>query len=159
MNFRLNYFTNYNLILFCYNNFINNELYYNDIYSISACLTWIVFFCFHSSILLDSNSFKKLRLKHKVSYYLFHIGNFVIHILPFGFYIYYPPNNITFYHSGFSFCIKFLWALLSTKGDLDLGKIYIPFSRKNIIKLYLISTISCFSAPVYYNLVKSASQS
>lgn len=155
MNFKLNYFTNYNLILFCYNNYYN--LYYDDVYSISVCLTWIVFFSFHGSLLLDSSVLKKLRIKHKISYYYFHIGNLIIHILPFGFYIYYPPNNITFYHSSVSFCIKLLWALLSTNGDLDLGKIYIPFSKKNIIKLYLISTISCFSAPVYYNLVKSAS--
>jgi hypothetical protein len=160
MKIRLNYFTNYNILLFCYNNYNNyNNLYYDDIYSISVCLTWIVFFSFHGSLLLDSSVFKKLRIKQNISYEFFHLGNILLHVLPFAFYIYYPPDNINFNHSCISIFIKFIWAIISTRGDLNLGKIYVPFSKKNIIKLYLISSISCFSAPIYYNLIKTISTS
>ena len=73
-------FTTYNCILFliC----IIYEFKFENLYAIITCSSWNVFFTFHSSLLLDNNSFYRMQKKHHFSYFYFHIGNIILHDLP-----------------------------------------------------------------------------
>ena len=144
-----NLFTNYNCSLLLFNIYHKNN--FDMLYAINCITTWIVFYSFHSSILLDKDAFKKVRLKNNYSFLTFHVGNIILHIIPYMYVLQYPPKNITIYHSIYGILLKFIWAYFSTNGTMDLGKIYIRFSKKNIIKLYIISSTVEFIVPFYYS--------
>lgn len=144
-----NLFTNYNCSLLLFNIYHKNN--FDMLYAINCITTWIVFYSFHSSILLDKDAFKKVRLKNNYSFLTFHVGNIILHIIPYMYVLQYPPKNITIYHSIYGILLKFIWAYFSTNGTMDLGKIYIRFSKKNIIKLYIISSTVAFIVPFYYS--------
>ena len=145
---QLNKFTNYNCGLLLFNIYYNNNEY---LYSINCVTSWIIFYTFHLSLLLDNKAFEKMRLKNNFSFLYFHIGNFVSHIIPYLYVLQHPPENITITHSIYGLILKLLWAYFSTNGSMDLGKIYIRFSKKNIIKLYIISTSTALIVPFYYS--------
>jgi len=151
MKFRLNMFTNYNCILLIYNIYNKNYLNKSQIYAINCCLTWIVFYTFHLSLLVDSNSFKRIREKNDISYLTFHSGNIILHIIPYCFVLYYPANDIYFINGIQSACLNLLWSFISSKGTMDLSNIYISVTKNQQIKLYFISITSGLISPIIYN--------
>ena len=148
-NLKLNCFTHYNVVslLIC--------IYYKNLYNlyaITTCWSWSIFFTFNSSLIFDKTTSLKIRKKMNCSFLEFHIGNFILHVVPI-FYIYkYPPPIINFYHFYISLFIKYLWVYISTNKTMDLSNIYISFTPTNVKKLYLTSTITSLLVPCYYKL-------
>ena len=66
MKIRINQLTNYNCILLLYN--IYNDHIYDNLYQISTCLTWSIFYSFHFSVLLNKDVFKNLRKRNNISF-------------------------------------------------------------------------------------------
>jgi hypothetical protein len=163
MKIPINVFTNYNCLFLLYNiyniyNIYNNNNNNNnniklkqDLYAINACLTWSIFYTFHLSLLLDNNTFKKLRKKFMATFITFHCGNLCVHIFPYYYVLMNPPKNINFNHSLYALIIKFIWFFIFTKGSFDVSNIYIKYSNENLKKLYLISTITTLLSPYYYH--------
>ena len=149
--FTLNCFTNYNLAFFLIN--IYNVNIYN-LYAINTCISWIILITFNSSILLDSTTFERIRIKNGYSYLEFHTGNFVLHTLPCIYMYNYPPLTIEYKHSIAAIMLKLLWCYISTKGTMNLDNIYIELDWKIYYRLYLISIVTGLSVPlVYKNLI------
>ena len=75
-NIKLNSFTHHNIItlLFC-NFFSKNEILYENLYPITCCWSWSIFFTFNSAIIYDKNAYIRIRKKINCSYIEFHIGN------------------------------------------------------------------------------------
>lgn len=144
---RVNAFTNYNVILFFVNIYYKN-LY--NLYAINTCLTWIIFFTFNSSILLDKDAFKKIRIKNNFTYLEFHVGNFLLHTMPCIYIIINPPLILDYNHSLVSIVLKLLWCFISTKGTMDLSEIYVKFDSKINLKLYIISITTGLCVPIFY---------
>ena len=144
---KLNSFTHYNILLLFINYYYEN-LY--NIYAINTCLTYMIFITFHSSLLLDISTFKRIRIKNDFTYLQFHLGNFVLHTLPCIYVYNYPPQIILHKHSIIALFSNLLWCYLSTNGSMDLGEIYVKFNKKNNYILYFISTCSCLSIPLFY---------
>ena len=149
MNLKINFFTNYNCGLLLFNILHKNNL--DNLYAINCVTSWIVFYTFHLSLLLDKNTFKKIRVKNNISFSTFHSGNFILHILPYIYVIKYPAKNITINHSLIALLLKIIWCYISTNGTMDVGKLYVEFSKKNIINLYLISSSTALITPFFYN--------
>ena len=147
MKIKINSFTHYNILLLFINYYYKN-LY--NLYAINTCLTYMIFITFHSSLLLDISTFKRIRIKNDFTYLQFHLGNFVLHTLPCMYVYNYPPQIILHKHSIIALFSKLLWCYLSTKGSMDLGEIYVKFTNKQVYILYLISSCSCLSIPLFY---------
>ena len=146
--YRLNFFTNINVVFFFIN--IYNVNIYN-LYAINTCLSWIIFITFNSSILLDNTSFERIRIKEQYSYLQFHVGNFVLHTIPCIYMYYYPALTIEYKHSMTAIILMFLWSYIVTKGSMDLSDIYIKLDKKIYNRLYFISIMSGLSVPFVYN--------
>lgn len=146
---KLNLFTNYNCGFLLFNIYHKNNL--NMLYATNCITTWIIFYTFHCAIILDNKAFEKIRLKNNYSFSTFHLGNFILHIIPYLYVLQYPAKNINIYHALYGILLKFLWLYFSTNGTMDFGNIYIHFSKKNIIKLYIISTSTALIVPFYYS--------
>jgi len=151
MKFRLNMFTNYNCILLTYNIYNQNYLNNSQIYAINCCLTWLVFFTFNLSLLVDNTIFKRLQEKYDMGYLTFHSGNIVLHIFPYCFVLYYPVNYIYFINGIYSVCFHLLWCFISTKGTMDLSDLYVCVTKKQQKQLYFISITSGLITPIIYN--------
>ena len=151
MKFKLNMFTHYNCILLIYNIYYKNYLNQNKIYAINCCLTWIVFYTFHLSLLVDSNSFKRIREKNDISYLNFHTGNIILHIIPYCFVLYYPATNIYFINGIESIFLKLLWCFISSNGTMNLSHIYLFVTKKQQKQLYFISITTGLITPIIYN--------
>jgi hypothetical protein len=149
-NIKLNSFTHYNVVslLFC--------IYYNNLfnfYSIITCWSWSIFLTFHSAILYDKNAYVKIRKKININFIEFHIGNFILHVVPCVYLYIYPPNHVSFQNSFISLILKYLWVCISTNMTMDLSDIYVDFSKKNVKKLYLTSILGNILVPVYYKII------
>ena len=150
MKIRINQLTNYNCILLLYN--IYNDHLYDNLYQISTCLTWSIFYSFHFSVLLNKDVFKNLRKRNNISFITFHMGNIVLHILPYCYVLTYSPNNMNITNSLYAILLNVLWCYISTNGSMDLSNLYISLSRDDLRKLYFISFLSSLLCPVYYNI-------
>jgi hypothetical protein len=146
-NFKLNCFTHYNVVslLFCiyYNN-------YHNLYAITSCWSWSIFFTFNSAILYDKDAYVKIRKKVNCNFIEFHIGNFILHSIPCIYIYFNPPIIVNYYHSYISLLLEYLWVYISTNRTMDLSDIYANFSKKNMIRLYLTSIIGSLIVPTYY---------
>ncbi len=148
---KVNVFTNYNIATLLYCIYYSN---YENIYSICYCWNYLIFFSFNGTYFLDKTCFKRLADKKKVSLITFHIGNFVLHNIPFIYVNYYLPKNVNFYH-GFGSCLlNFLWCFISTNGTMDLKDLYIELSYNNLLYVYAISFLSCINAPFVFQVIK-----
>ena len=145
---RLNCLTHYNILLLLINSYYTNL---TNLYAINYNLTWIIFITFHSSVLLDNTSFERIRKKNEFTYLEFHIGNFVLHTIPCIYIYNNPPNKLDYSHSTCAVLFKLLWCYISTKGTMDLSKIYIDFTRKTNICLYFIAVSSGLCIPFVFN--------
>ena len=94
-------FTNINLALFtlCYFKPHSNYIDYDYLYSISYCWNHLIFFTFNGAYIMDNTSFKRMAIRRRISLPIFHIGNMILHNLPFLYVNIYIPKNVTLYHS------------------------------------------------------------
>jgi len=149
-NFKLNCFTHYNVVslLFCiyYNN-------YNNLYAITSCWTWSIFFTFNSAILYDKDAYVKIRKKININFIEFHIGNFILHNIPCIYIYFNPPIIVNYYHCYISLLLECLWVYISTNRTMDLSNIYANFSKKIMIRLYLTSITGSLIVPTYYTIM------
>lgn len=149
-NFKLNCFTHYNIIslLFCiyYNKFYN-------LYAITTCWSWSIFFTFHSAILYDKNAYVKIRKKININFIEFHFGNFILHSVPCIYIYFNPPIMVNYYQCSISLFLKYFWIYISTNKTMDLSNIYANFSKKNVKRLYLTSIFGSLIVPSYYKLI------
>lgn len=148
---KVNAFTNYNVFTFLYCIYYSN---YGNLYSICYCWNYLIFFSFNGAYFIDKTCFKRLAYKKKVSLITFHIGNFVLHNIPFIYVNYYLPINVNFYHSFGASILHFLWCFISTNGSMDLKNIYVELNYKNLLIVYAISFLSCINAPITFNIIK-----
>lgn len=150
-NIKLNSFTHWNFLslLYCiyYNNFYN-------FYCITTCWSWSIFITFQSGYFYDNTAYIKIRKKINCNFLEFHIGNFVLHILP-CIYVYNNPPiiQLNYYHSFIALLLKISWIYISTNGNMDLSSIYIKLNNNCIKKLYLTSISSCLSVPFFYKIL------
>lgn len=149
-NFKLNSFTHYNVacLLYC----IYFKRFY-DLYSIVTCWTYTIFFTFHGGYIYDNSAFVKIRKKININFLEFHSGNFILHIIPLLYVMYYPPQILNYYHSIIALLLKYNWIYISTHGTMDLSSIYVEFDNKVIMKLYLTSSLSCLFVPFFHNKI------
>ncbi len=145
---KYNCLTHYNILLLLISIYYTNL---QNLYAISYSLSWIIFITFNSSMLLDNTSFERIRKKNEFSYLEFHIGNFVLHTVPCIYLYNYPPNKLDYSHSLCAILFKLLWCYVSSKGTMDLSRIYIDFNKKINLALYTISVSTGLCIPLVFN--------
>lgn len=165
---KINVFTNYNIVLFilCYYrpeiyyiSDINNDniitiINYDFLYSICFCWTYLIFFTFNGAYIIDNTCFIRMAKKKNLSLKIFHIGNIILHDLPFIYVNIYLPKNVKFIHSFLGCFTNLLWCYFATNKTFDLDYVYIYLKKKDLIKLYIINVSSILYAPLGYNLNK-----
>jgi hypothetical protein len=146
-------FTNINLALFalCYfKPFIN----YDYLYSICYCWNHIIFFTFNAAYFMDNTSFSRMAIRKQIPLPIFHIGNMVLHNLPFLYVNIYIPKSITFYHSFMGCLTNLLWCYWATFGTFDIKHVYVYMKKEQQIKLYILNISSIFYVPLIYHINK-----
>lgn len=149
-------FTNINLALFalCYFEPYSKYIDYDYLYSVSFCWNHLIFFTFNAAYFIDNTSFKRMAIRKKVSLPIFHIGNIVLHNLPFLYVNIYIPKSITFYHSLLGCLTNLLWCYLATFGTFDIKYVYVYMKKEQQIKLYILNISSIFYVPLIYYINK-----
>ena len=147
-NIKLNSFTHYNVIglLFC----IKNPEYIN-FYSIVNSWSWSILIIFHSAHFYDNTTFIRMRKKINCGFTLFHVANFILHIVPCIYIYYYPAKNVNFSNTIFAITSQNIWVYFSSNNTMDLSKIYIKFNKTTLFKLHLTSNMSYFIILLCYN--------
>jgi hypothetical protein len=145
-------FTNINLALFvlCY---FRPRLYYINydfLYSISYCWNYVIFFTFNGAYFIDSTTFKRMAIRKRLSLPIFHIGNMILHNLPFLYVNIYIPNSVTLYHSLMACLTNLAWCYWATFGTFDIAYVYVSMIKEKQIKLYLLNISSILYAPLAY---------
>ena len=141
INIKFNSFTHYNVIglLFC----IKNPKYIK-FYSIVNYWSWNILITFHTAYLYDNSAFIRIRKKINCGFILFHITNFILHIVPCIYIYYNPAKNVNFINTFYAISGQNFWIYLSSNYTMDLSEIYVKFSRNTLFKLHLTSNISYF---------------
>jgi hypothetical protein len=147
-------FTNINLALFilCYFKPYNNYINYNYLYSISYCWNYLIFFTFNGAYLVDNTTFKRMAIRKRLSLPIFHIGNMIVHNLPFLYVNIYIPVSVTLYHSCMACLTNLVWCYWATYGTFDIKYVYVSIEKEKLIKLYLANISSILYAPLAYNI-------
>jgi hypothetical protein len=156
-------FTNINLALFIlcyfkpYSNYINyiNYINYDNLYSISYCWNHLIFFTFNGAYFMDNTSFKRMAIRKKLPMPIFHIGNMILHNLPFLYVNIYIPKNVTLYHSLLGCLTNLLWCYWATFGTFNIKYVYVYMKKQQQIKLYIINISSIFYVPLIYHINKT----
>jgi len=150
-------FTNINLALFilCYVKPYNNYINYDYLYSISYCWNHIIFFTFNGAYFIDNTTFKRMAIRKRISLPIFHIGNMILHNLPFIYVNIYIPKNVTLYQSLLACSSNLLWCYWATFGTFDIQYVYVYMKKQQQIKLYIINISSIFYAPLIYHINKT----
>ena len=149
-------FTNINLALFtlCHLKPYNNYIDYDYLYSICYCWNYIIFFTFNGAYFMDNTSFKRMAIRKKLPMPIFHIGNIILHDLPFLYVNIYIPKDVTFYQSFLACFTNLLWCYWATFGTFDIKHVYVYMKKQQQIKLYVINISSIFYAPLFYHINK-----
>ena len=149
-------FTDFNVTLFvlCHYRPYNHLINYDFLYSISFCLNYLIFVTFNGVYFIDNTSFTRFAQKKEITLTTFHIGNIIIHNLPFLYVNIYLPKNVNFIHSFISCFTNMSWCYFATNRTFDLGYVYIKLAKKDLIKLYILNICSIIYAPLGYNIVK-----
>jgi hypothetical protein len=147
-------FTNINLALFilCYLKPYNNYIDYNYLYSISYCWNYMIFFTFNGAYLVDNTTFQRMAIRKRLSLPIFHIGNMILHNLPFLYVNIYIPISVTLYHSLTACLINLAWCYWATFGTFDIAYVYVSLEKEKQMKLYLLNISSILYAPLAYNI-------
>jgi hypothetical protein len=150
-------FTNINIALFilCYVKPYNEYIDYDYLYSISYCWNHIIFITFNGAYFIDNTTFKRMAIRKRLSLPIFHIGNMILHNLPFLYVNIYIPMSVTFYHSFFSCLTNLLWCYWATFGTFDIKYVYVYMKKQQQIKLYIINITSIFYVPLIYHINKT----
>lgn len=156
INKNVNVFTNYNIILFTLSYYrpkiYNNNVNYDFLYSICFHWNYLIFFTFNSAYFIDNTCFIRMAKRKKISIKTFHIGNIILHDLPFIYVNIYLPKNVNFIHSFLGCFTNLLWCYFATNKTFDFDYVYIDLKKKDLIKLYLINISSILYVPLSYNL-------
>jgi hypothetical protein len=146
-------FTNINLALFilCYFKPYNNYITYNYLYSICYCWNYIIFFTFNGAYFIDNTTFKRMAIRKRLSLPIFHIGNMILHNLPFLYVNIYIPQSITLYHSLTACLTNLLWCYWATFGTFDIEHVYVYMKKREQITLYIINITSILYNPLIYH--------
>lgn len=159
-------FTSVNLILFVLGLLMMKGCRHSDVYTrtrslskhilcLSSCLSTGILLSFHSSLYFDRTSFQRIACKYKLqsNHYLFHLANFVTHILPFL--ILHKMNiNSSLHtkpiHGKVAFMIHLLWSYIASKGTFCLDHVYVPMSEVAWKYLFLIAYVTEIAYPYLY---------
>jgi hypothetical protein len=149
-------FTNINLALFalCYFKPKSYYIDYDFLYSISYCWNHLIFFTFNGAYFMDNTSFKRMAIRRRIPLSVFHIGNMILHNLPFLYVNIYIPKNVEFHHSILGCLTNLLWCYWATFGTFDIKHVYVYMKKQQQIKLYIINISSIFYAPLIYHINK-----
>ena len=147
-------FTNINLALFalCYFKPKSYYIDYDFLYSISYCWNYLIFFTFNGAYLVDNTSFKRMAIRKRLSLPIFHIGNMIVHNLPFLYVNIYIPTSVTLYHSLTACLTNLAWCYWATFGTFDIKYVYVSMKKEKQMKLYLANISSILYAPLAYNI-------
>ena len=147
-------FTNINLALFalCYFRPTPYYIDYDLLYSISYCWNYLIFFTFNGAYFIDSTTFKRMAIRKRISLPLFHIGNMILHNLPFLYVNIYIPDSVTLYHSCLGCLTNLAWCYWATFGTFDIAYVYVSMKKEKQMKLYLLNISSILYAPLAYNV-------
>jgi hypothetical protein len=150
-------FTNINIALFilCYFKPYNDYIKYDYLYSISYCWNHIIFITFNGAYFIDNTTFKRMAIRKKLPLPVFHIGNMILHNLPFLYVNIYIPESVTFYHSFLACLTNLLWCYWATFGTFDIKYVYVYMKKQQQIKLYIINITSIFYVPLIYHINKT----
>jgi len=146
-------FTNINLALFilCYFKPYNNYIKYDNLYSISYCWNHIIFITFNGAYFIDNTTFRRMAIRKRISLPLFHIGNIILHNLPFLYVNIYIPKCVTLHHSFLACLTNLLWCYWATFGTFDIEHVYVYMKKREQITLYIINITSILYNPLIYH--------
>ena len=147
-------FTNINLALFALCYFRPRPYYidYDFLYSISYCWNYLIFLTFNGAYFIDSTTFKRMAIRKRISLPLFHIGNMILHNLPFLYVNIYIPDSVTLYHSCLGCLTNLAWCYWATFGTFDIAYVYVSMKKEKQMQLYLLNISSILYAPLTYNI-------
>lgn len=127
-------------------------VFYTDLYIVSILLNYFIIFSFHSCILFEPNCFIYMREKNGWSFYEFHLGNILLHWIPFIIQNSYF-NYVTLWHVVYAHAIIIIWSFLEMKKKIFChDHIYVSLNPKTWYLLHLIGSLSMFS---YFYLYQS----
>lgn len=147
-------FTNINLALFALCYFRPRPYYidYDFLYSISYCWNYLIFFTFNGAYFIDRTTFKRMAIRKRISLPTFHIGNMILHNLPFLYVNIYIPDSVTLYHSLMACLTNLAWCYWATFGTFDIAYVYVSMKKEKQLILYSINICSILYAPLAYNV-------
>jgi len=150
-------FTNINLALFilCYFKPYSIYIDYDYLYSICYCWNYIIFFTFNGAYFIDNTTFKRMAMRKKLPLPIFHIGNMILHNLPFIYVNIYIPKSIALYHSFLACITNLLWCYWATFGTFDIKYVYVYMKKREQKTLYIINISSILYAPLTYHINKT----
>jgi hypothetical protein len=93
-----------------------------------------------------------MAMRKKLPLPIFHIGNMILHNLPFIYVNIYIPKSIALYHSFLACITNLLWCYWATFGTFDIKYVYVSIEKEKQIKLYLANISSILYAPLAYNI-------
>ena len=137
-------FTYVTLVVFMYGNYTGMN---TNAYCIGACLVFGTAVGFHCAPLWDDQAFHKIREKNKWTLLQFHIGNFLLHIMPFFYVVSFLPNKCSFSHGLCAAATHLVWGLsisfiTSSYPFFCLNHVYVPFEKHVWIALWIASLVS-----------------
>ena len=103
---------------------------------------------------MDNTSFSRMAIRKKIPLPIFHIGNMVLHNLPFLYVNIYIPKSITFYHSFMGCLTNLLWCYWATFGTFDIKHVYVYMKKEQQGKLYILNISSIVYVPLIYHINK-----
>jgi hypothetical protein len=149
---KLNVFTNITLFSTFLSWILNSEF----ILCISYCWIWGVMISFTAARFVDHTVYERMMEKNKMSSFVFHSGNLVLHFLPVVATLFPPFPHITFYHSTIASGLFYYWCFWASRGTLDLSTIYV-YMPNDVWKKSIYGTICVFfCVPWLFHFISSS---
>lgn len=121
---------------------------HSHIWAITTCLLWGSAASFHTAWLCDPFIFQRMAQKNNWSMLEFHLGNFVLHILPLYFTIIYPPLMIQRYHGFIAAFVHLAWTI--PNGSIYLNELYVHMIEYHWHILWFITVSTECTCPLFF---------
>ena len=110
-----------------------------DLYAVAACMFRGIAASFYATPLLDATAYPRMAQKIGISLPWFHVGNALLHALPFAWTnVFAPPDEMTRTHKRMAVFVHLAWACIETDGTFCLDKTYVPLTGRQWAVLWAI---------------------
>jgi hypothetical protein len=123
---------------------------------VSYCWMWGILASFTKVRISDPTIYVRMMHKKRITPFVFHSGNIVLHVLPVVTTLVPPFPYITFYHSAVASCLFYSWCHIVSRGTLDLSHVYVYMPRDKWKRSIHETVGVLFVVPLMFHLLSSS---